>query len=93
MTHTLVGPEVQLSERDDRARRAVKTFRSMQPTLSAYARILTGDPKVEVVMHTTSNGKTDGKKIYFRPPIEALSALRLATETIVPSPPSRATSL
>jgi hypothetical protein len=54
---------------DEDARRAIKVFRSMQPTLSAFARALTGQ-QVEVVMHAKSNGMTDGKKIYYRPSIE-----------------------
>lgn len=61
---------VKLSDRDDRARRAVTAFRAMQPTLSAYARILTKNPAVRVEMASHDNGSTDGKRIFFRPPIE-----------------------
>jgi hypothetical protein len=72
MSHALDRSQgtVTLSDRDDRARRAVKAFRAMQPTLSAYARVLTRNPRVQVVMDAKSNGMTDGQKIFFRPPIE-----------------------
>lgn len=53
---------------DDRARRAVSAFRKLQPTLTAYARNLTGRSDVQVVM-SASSPYTDGKKIYFKPPI------------------------
>lgn len=53
----------------DKARRAVRKFRAMQPSLSAFARVLTGNPEVRVVMDARSNGMTDGKRIFFRPPI------------------------
>lgn len=56
-------------ETDDKARRAVAAFRGMQPTLSAYAQMITGRPEVRVVAHPTSNGMTDGTKVYYRPPI------------------------
>ena len=56
--------------RDEQARRAVKAFRDFQPTLSSYARALTGRPDVRVELHSSSNGMTDGKIIYYRPPIE-----------------------
>ena len=55
---------------DEKARRAVQAFRSMQPMLSAFARVITGKPNVRVVMDPKSNGMTDGKRIFFRPPIE-----------------------
>jgi hypothetical protein len=41
----------------------------MQPALSAYARALTGKADVQVVVSQNSNGHTDGKKIFFRPPL------------------------
>jgi hypothetical protein len=53
----------------EKARAAVKVFRSMQPTLSAYARALTGKPNVRVEVSPYSNGMTDGKRIFFRPPL------------------------
>ena len=57
------------TEKDARAQRAVKAFRALQPTLSAYARILTKNSHVIVEMAARDNGSTDGKKIFFRPPI------------------------
>jgi hypothetical protein len=65
----------QLSPTDEKARAAVRVFRGMQPTLSAFARNLTGINTVRVEMSPTSNGHTDGKVIYFRPPI-ALGDMR-----------------
>jgi hypothetical protein len=59
-----------LDTTSDKAKRAVKVFRGMLPMLSAYARALTGDDAVQVVLSKESNGSTDGKKIFFRPPIE-----------------------
>lgn len=53
----------------EKANRALKVFRGLQPTLSSYARMLTGRPDVLVVAATESNGATDGKKIFYRPPI------------------------
>jgi hypothetical protein len=60
---------VTLSDTDEKARRAVKAFRSLQPTLSAYARVLTKNPRIVVEMSSSDNGSTDGHKIYYRPPI------------------------
>lgn len=57
------------AERNERAQRAVKTFRAMQPTLSAYARILTRNNRVRVEV-SERNPCTDGTVIYFRPPLE-----------------------
>lgn len=55
-------------ERIDKARRAVDVFRKMQPTLSAFARAITKRSDVKVVMDVGSP-RTDGKSIFFRPPI------------------------
>lgn len=60
---------VTTQDTDQKARAAVRAFRLLQPTLTSYARILTGKPNVRVEISPTSNGMTDGKKIYFRPPI------------------------
>lgn len=49
-------------------RKAVKAFRKMQPMLTAYARAVTGNPKVRVVL-SSSSAMTDGKNIFFRPPL------------------------
>jgi hypothetical protein len=59
---------VEKDERSERARRAVKTFRSMQPSLTGYARALTGRKDV-VVELATGAPRTDGTKIFFRPPM------------------------
>ena len=50
------------------ARRAVSEFKRMLPALNGYARSLTGRKDVSVVMSRTSNGMTDGKVIFMRPP-------------------------
>jgi hypothetical protein len=55
-------------EQLDRMRKAVKAFRKMQPTLSAYAKALTGNSKVRVVLSSAS-AMTDGTNIFFRPPL------------------------
>jgi hypothetical protein len=52
-----------------KAARAVKTFRSMNPTLTSYARALSGRKDVTVVLDARSNGATDGTKIFYSPPI------------------------
>lgn len=57
------------SERDEQARRAVVEGRKLLPTLTSYARNLSKDNSVQVVMATRDNGSTDGKKIFWRPPI------------------------
>lgn len=57
------------AERSLRARRAVAAFRRMQPMLNNYARAFTGNPRITVELHASSNGATDGKKIFYRPPI------------------------
>lgn len=57
------------NETDEAARRAVKSFRRLQPTLSAYARVLTKNPKARVEMAARDNGSTDGERIFFRPPL------------------------
>lgn len=56
-------------ERSEQAWRAVRAFRALQPTLTSYARMLTGNKTVLVVPATQDNGSTDGQKIYLRPPI------------------------
>lgn len=50
------------------AKEALDAFRGMQSTLTAYAQRLTGRKDVEVVATASSNGSTDGTKIYYRPP-------------------------
>lgn len=57
-------------DKSAQARQAVKVFRTLQPGLTSLARVLTKNPKVEVVMATHNNGATDGKKIFYRPKIE-----------------------
>ena len=60
---------VNTDDRNEQARRAVKAFRSLQPTLTAYARVLTKRDDVRVEMAARDNGSTDGKRIFYRPPI------------------------
>lgn len=62
-------PEQETQDRSARAKRAVDAFRKMQPMLNNYARVFTGNPRISVEVSATSNGATDGKKIFFRPPI------------------------
>ena len=57
------------AQTQDRARRAVTEFRKLQPTLTAYARNLTGKKDVRVEMSVKSNGHTDGNKIFMKPPV------------------------
>jgi len=52
------------------AREAVKVFRTMQPQLTAYARMLTGNPKMRVEVSSSSNGSSNGDRIFYRPPLE-----------------------
>lgn len=55
-------------DRSERAIKAVAAFRRMQPTLTAFARAFT---KRQVIVEMDSGSpRTDGNKIYFRPPIE-----------------------
>jgi cobalamin biosynthesis protein CobT len=54
---------------DERAQRAVKEFRGLQPTLTTYARLLSGRKNVRVEVAAKDNGSTDGSSIYFRPPL------------------------
>jgi hypothetical protein len=56
-------------DRSEKARRAVENFRRMQPMLNNYARVFTGNPRISVEVSAMNNGATDGKKIWFRPPI------------------------
>lgn len=60
---------VNTEDRNEQARRAVRAFRSLQPTLTAYARVLTKRDDVRVEMAARDNGSTDGKRIFYRPPI------------------------
>lgn len=53
-----------------RAREAVKAFRRMLPNLNGYARAITGNRKINIVASMETNGGTDGKTIYMRPPIK-----------------------
>lgn len=56
-------------ERLERAWRATKKFRAQLPTMNSFARALTRDPKVTVVL-STGTPRTDGRVIWMRPPIE-----------------------
>lgn len=52
-----------------RAQRAVKNFNKMSPQMSAFAKMLTGNPKVRVLA-AKGTPCTDGDTIFMRPPIE-----------------------
>ncbi len=56
------------SERDEWARRAIKVFQGMEYSMTAYARVLTGDPTVRLQM-ASGSAHTDGHTIYYRPPL------------------------
>lgn len=71
--HTGAGADAQST--DERARAAVKVFRSMQPGLTSFARVLTGRKEVRVEL-AAGGPRTDGTKIYYRPPIALGSGAR-----------------
>ena len=54
-----------------KSRRSVLSVRSvhLQPTLTSYARVLTKRTDVRIEMAARDNGSTDGKRIFYRPPI------------------------
>ena len=56
-------------QRAERAKRAVEAFRRMQPMLNSYARAFTGNKRITVEISSSIKAATDGKKIYFCPPI------------------------
>lgn len=63
------------SEVKAQAYRAAVKFRQMIPTLTAYARNISGNPKLRI--EATSHGaRTDGKTIYLTPPFEMGSSLQ-----------------
>lgn len=68
MTTDLFAPDVEQVTRTERAEKAVRAFRAMQAGLSGYARAITGDKEVSIEV-AVGGPRTDGKKIYFRPPI------------------------
>lgn len=74
------GTGTALDERTERARKAVQVFRAMQPGLTGFARALTGN-KTMVVELAAGTPRTDGMKIYYRPPIE-LGDLRRHTRRL-----------
>lgn len=56
------------TERDEWARRAIKVFQGMEYLMTAFARVLTGNPTIRLAM-TSGTPNTDGKTIYYRPPL------------------------
>lgn len=64
-------PDAPLDAKTEQARRAVKVFRQMQPSLTAFARALTrrSDVRVELKTRAASGAMTDGRRIYYVPPI------------------------
>ena len=63
---TVTKPDI---ESVNQAKRALAAFRGLQPTLTVYAQMLTGRRDIRVVAAAHDNGSTDGKRIYYRPPI------------------------
>jgi len=63
------------ADRHVRAQTAVKAFRKMQHGLTSYARAITGDKKVRVQIDG-GPPRTDGKIIYYRPPLALGDNLR-----------------
>ncbi len=57
-----------LTPAQERARRSVAEFRKLVPTLTGYAKNLTGRKDVKVQM-TSEGAHTDGKTIFIRPPL------------------------
>jgi hypothetical protein len=53
----------------ERAKRAVKRFRAMLPGLNGYVRAISGRKDLSIVL-ATGQPRTDGKRIFFEPPIE-----------------------
>ena len=68
MSENIFTSGLEVDERNDRARLAVKTFRFLQPSLTGYARAITGRKDVSVEL-ATGIPRTDGTKIFYRPPI------------------------
>jgi hypothetical protein len=57
-------------ERDsERAKRAVTRFRGMLPGLNGYVRAISGNKNLRIEL-AAGQPRTDGRKIYFEPPIE-----------------------
>lgn len=56
------------TERDEWARRAIKVFQGMEYLMTAFSRVLTGNPTIRLAM-TSGTPHTDGKTIYYRPPL------------------------
>lgn len=54
---------------DEQARRSVAVFRTMIPSLDAYARVMSGNPRAHVVVSTQTTSATDGTVIEYRPPL------------------------
>lgn len=68
MTTELFNAPTQADTRNERAQRAVRAFRAMQPGLTGYARAITGKRSVSVQL-AEGVPRTDGEKIFFKPPI------------------------
>ncbi len=69
MTDLLSQPGATVDPRDLRAQEAVRIFRGMQAGMTGFARALTGNKRVTVEL-ATGTPRTDGSKIYLKPPIE-----------------------
>ncbi len=68
MVHVLNDSFDPKTDLNERAQAAVKAFRSMQHSLSSYARAITGNKKVRVEV-AQGPPSTDGTTIYYRPPL------------------------
>jgi cobalamin biosynthesis protein CobT len=71
VTLRLLRGEIKLTpaEREEWARRAVKIFQGLEYSMTAYARVLTGNPRVRLTMSAGPTSFTDGQTIYYRPPL------------------------
>lgn len=66
---TITSGVIASGQTDEVARKAVKAFQKMMPTLTAYAKAFTGNPRIQVAVSATSGGATDGHRILLRPPL------------------------
>jgi hypothetical protein len=61
-------PARKRTDAEERANEAVRVFRQMLPTLTAYARAVTGNKTMRIEI-ALDNGASDKNTIYFQPPI------------------------
>lgn len=67
------GPRTMSKERTEKAWKATQRFRRMIPALNSFARALTRNNEIAVVMHPqmgeSGGAATDGHKVYMMPPL------------------------